>query len=1430
MDGDLERPGLSPRLLTYVFNAIGGLLQALPQGSANLPDSVKYEAFACLELLCREWWKGWLSITASPSLSTSLPKAARDALQMWRQLLILGAVSLDPGGSVSSAPSNGQRPTTQSVETSGMVLKLLHTLLVPRRETAQEAKSQPKSSGKGTKVWQEWDGESDLPIYEEKESEEIKSTAHSDPTHSIIYPTPMHLKQAAQSAIRSPLLHALTAALEFLMTAPSHSSTIAGRATALEVVRIIVRWWLAGDRCDTKTVASNIAPVLPGVVSKIVHILTTTSAQGSRKDSTTIQPVDVPAELVARVLALLGDTIVPVLSDKAVVSSSAVSADTTPQQISENPTLETLFRSLDTQGGRSEMEAFPAAAKSTSKSTLTIKETMQNLTHAVHRLNGLPLPNSPRERRGSISSHPRPAAIHAVIAFAENFLTQCAKTISWFEKLESSETILPLSETLLQWLLDSSHTSGSNAKASKAENAAYEALINVCKSSPYYVGQLQPYGSQCLRDLCKALSTHRSEWTGLLARRLAVMFSLASETVLSTSGISMALVGPQAIQDWGTGLISSISLSSDANMATEQASPDDPYALPFWRMQQIELPAAKGLSVMLRNCGRLLGRICHEQVARKCEQNVSDVKKRTQDHSIEDALKPVRWFMGRARFYHALSLSQSDDNEQASEFLQKAIAALFLSREVLTGIAEQLEDAKLALIPGKMGRRLREIATILAKEILSLVLEDWEAEAQRLAEDTTPSRFIRSSQGEESLPREQSEQLLPLSGESDQTIELGHSRGLQFVEGGDEHSRPKGFGPALDLAFVDAATVSNRGQKSLTYRSNTNIADATRRFQALQLDLLSISARLLGSNFHKHLTKVIYPAVSALTQVSPVISQAANRTLSSAAYSCGYTDVLLLVRDNVDYVLGEASWRLVVGLGKELESLTTGSQGERRMQSEDRSRSSSFLARTSYSSHRQGAADDLPLLSARTPPAVLTEVMRMLGPQSLHLIEDSIDEVLEALDRYHVFEDVADSLLGVLDRLLDVMRQDIKRKSARSSDALPENASEAAQARDNPPSHKPDPQSDADRLDQWLLRRRNGELIKPVAEDVSAAFDQVETNANADDTKATGSLAPPTPAARSQSLLVTILTKSLPFLSHHNSAIRARVLRLFSAGAELLAPVSDGVDKGLRREADLLPIINRAWPFILARLGWSANFALPKIYSTAGGKGSSSNAGASEFETPVFLEALKLVETLARHVPDFLAKRIIQEAWPRIKLILIAQKHQESNGGLNSTRQDPPTFKLHSASRMSIKAPQSNGVIISSAEPSVTKIRPFNPHGPLHHLSIAAMRCIANLMKQEGPSFPQSELWDVATFQIFLESMDARQSEPLRRGAIDMYRAMLRCDGGGTTWSILRLALSDHAVRSVSTQETQHASEKLLLGLLLVDMELSAAQVLPTSL
>ncbi|CAO1619922.1 unnamed protein product [Sympodiomycopsis kandeliae] len=1372
---DQTSPPVGVSLLHYAFFPIAQLFQASPKGPADLPDRTRQEAFACLQLLVNEWWRHWLTIgttTAQDLPSASTPKS-HDQAQVWRQFLILAAVTLTHGAATSQSKDHVK--AANSTETSLAVVRLLYSLLVPRVEAVK-----PKSTSKpqdATKSW-EWDGESDLPSLDELDEEiaamqlgeQGPKAKAKDPLLRTLFPAASHQALCNQTQYKSPLLHALTACLDIASEPDTHSTMVELKSTALEVSRIIASFWVAPPESSASARATKMAPILPGITSKIVRLLTSSGGDDGAKMTVIASPTRISGPLVARALTLLTEVCQVVLNDEATEQIRASSWSHRSDAPARLRSLEEVVASLEgeqediqqSQTRPSSSSAGKSAGPSKNdNSSASLGLTIKNLTLSMHTLAFETSKSSPmRGMNEGLGSHSHPLAQQALVSLCNILLSNCTDTLLWYEKMhsETSDSIESASQPsmskhlnaiLMRWLLDFDDSQGDSHLPRSTADAANAALKytfrrDVESGNCQLCIRLGAEVTASLHRIPTEISSRRGADMALLCRRasaaLRIMAWILNEASEESANLQVTelvarFLRQSQCEKWGQKLIGTLQVSGDTlaqfagadGETSELVNKISPLGV-----QSLDAREARSLSDMLRDFGALCGT---QVIAQSRHSGNGDKGRQSSSSDAGDLLTIISYFLDRSRYLRRLSLESSRNQSQTSlGLIHQSTTSLYIAREMITGATTILQDSHLALQSGKKGRRARKIAHKLAQELVNNVLECWNEETALKTTRAEPVPKEKKGDG----------QLLAQDDLSEQQV--SHTKGFPSLDNTQElTARPQRFGPALNLSFVDAAVLPDKSESSSSPSHKTiqtRIEENKTIQRSLQLSLLSLSSALLGPSFRTHLLPVLYPTISALANADITIAQSASNALKLISHSAGYADLLTCVRENVDYILGEASWRLVSGLGRELEIRA------------------SLLDETRNDSSGAVVAANVPLLSSLSPPLVLTEVMRLLGPESLHLIEDSIDEVLDALDRFHGYNDICESLLGVLDRLLAVMREGAEQEQNQvgAQESVKEGGSSRA---------RPSEVEQLQQLDQWLVKRHHRQ-----SEDVESAFDRVERDQPEDGEESPSGQ--PTAANRSQRLVAAILEKSMPFLSHANTVVRARVLRILGAGTELLCPLME-TNKWQRREDELLPLVNRAWPLILSRLGWDVNRRGVQGTTSQPRKRAALPPNAEQ-SPAVHLAAIDLCRIFGLHIPAFMARRISEDGWQRMRNLLAWQAASVQN--------EQDVKMSHSKTRLLRGHDGNEKQHIAHKDPEQRHIRTalHDPHSPLSQLLSSTIGAITPLVSHQGPSFPSATLWEILSHPLIIPSLD--ETSPIRNDVLALFKATRACDGYSTAWSI----------------------------------------------
>ncbi|WVR05025.1 hypothetical protein IAU60_002037 [Kwoniella sp. DSM 27419] len=265
-----------------------------------------------------------------------------------------------------------------------------------------------------------------------------------------------------------------------------------------------------------------------------------------------------------------------------------------------------------------------------------------------------------------------------------------------------------------------------------------------------------------------------------------------------------------------------------------------------------------------------------------------------------------------------------------------------------------------------------------------------------------------------------------------------------------------------------------------------------------------------------------------------------------------------------------------------------------------------------------------------TAPLVLIAMIRLVGQDIVPLVHDVVDEIFDALDDYHGYETLASSLLAVLVTLIEVMAAEVA--AAGPSEERVRYMREMRRV-----DSGPNPQADFELFFKWYEEReeRNKERMQEILERApqhawGKAEAKVETTGEENTDVPMGEEEGKQPATRSQQVATRILEKSIYFLTHQSPFLRSKVLSLISNAVPVLASGN--------RESDFLPLIDRSWASILRRL--------------------------DDKEPYVVTEAAQTIASLCEHAGDFMSKRVLDHAWPRMKILVDTQRELDRKSAL----------------------------------------------------------------------------------------------------------------------------------------------------------------------
>lgn len=264
-------------------------------------------------------------------------------------------------------------------------------------------------------------------------------------------------------------------------------------------------------------------------------------------------------------------------------------------------------------------------------------------------------------------------------------------------------------------------------------------------------------------------------------------------------------------------------------------------------------------------------------------------------------------------------------------------------------------------------------------------------------------------------------------------------------------------------------------------------------------------------------------------------------------------------------------------------------------------------------------------------PLVLVEMIRLVGEPIVPMVQDLVEDVFEALDDYHGYEEITVGLWAVLDALMSVMAGTVIENGEKRKERIETGKNGET---------KKEGDGTWNAFVAWYEQKRIVLDEDPADEEINprTPFSSTlpEEEEKDEPVQPEEIKIPPT---RSQLVSSQILSKAVYFLSHSSPLLRARVISLLTSAIPLLCSPSSAEDSSSTRESDLLPVIHRSWPYILNRF--------------------------NDNEPYVILEVVKLIEALAEFVGTFMSRRILDDVWPRFKLLLLHQQPTSTSSSVD---------------------------------------------------------------------------------------------------------------------------------------------------------------------
>jgi hypothetical protein len=403
--------------------------------------------------------------------------------------------------------------------------------------------------------------------------------------------------------------------------------------------------------------------------------------------------------------------------------------------------------------------------------------------------------------------------------------------------------------------------------------------------------------------------------------------------------------------------------------------------------------------------------------------------------------------------------------------------------------------------------------------------------------------------------------------------------------------------PSID-DFMDFGTPNPREEllddlysHSLTLLNQREPATETSwHFSALALETVALQAKRYRAEFRAELSEVLYPVLHYLGSPNSALREHALTCLNIVSEASGYANAGELVVANVDYIVNAVGLKLAYG-------------------------------------------DVSP-----QAPQVLLMMMRLCGPSLLPYLDDLVDSIFDALERYHGYPRLAELLFSVLKGMTE---EGVK---------APQLALTAGDEQKHS-NHRKKPVTMSDVVDVLKkldidTRRREEEEKEASKQASKEAFPEMPWKEEKKPTQVGPDALdeeeeedehppppekeePPPPAPRTFTILLKISELTQHYLTTTSPMLRNSLLSLLRTTIPALA----------KHENSFLPLINTLWPVLLPRL--------------------------QDPEAYVVSNALDIVALMCEHAGDFMRTRI-EDAWDLIRKVYKRTKQYESRGSSKS--------------------------------------------------------------------------------------------------------------------------------------------------------------------
>ncbi|RIA96853.1 armadillo-type protein [Glomus cerebriforme] len=352
------------------------------------------------------------------------------------------------------------------------------------------------------------------------------------------------------------------------------------------------------------------------------------------------------------------------------------------------------------------------------------------------------------------------------------------------------------------------------------------------------------------------------------------------------------------------------------------------------------------------------------------------------------------------------------------------------------------------------------------------------------------------------------------------------------------------------------------------------------------LEGIAVISRILGVEFRLELMDALYPILEKLGEDNMLVHETADITLTHVSIWCGYSSKKAIVLENVDY--------LVNVISQKLNQVVINPQA----------------------------------------PQVLTAMIHVVGPPVLPFMDDSIEEIFDALDSYHMNSYLLNQLANVLFAVIITIAESIKEEKKEVQDEVNDNSLEnkdeiSKKIAEFIIQYKAENESETrssrsnvtlEEIGQYFLERQESKKKEIEDDDLEVNKRRHDPTGTYHDDEDTNKKSNPT---KSQTICLKIIDKLLHLLTATSPQLRSLVLDIIRISLPILRSIPN----------EVYPLIHRIWPSVVNRL--------------------------KDQEPYVVLSAVKLIQEISISSGDFFTSRVVQDVWPSFQQLLRQQSMKD---------------------------------------------------------------------------------------------------------------------------------------------------------------------------